>query len=197
MESQMAVALPDQEAQTGLVGRPRSRADRAPGDHVPDVVHRCPSDRPRRSGAVPRRPEPVRPRTAAAQPSRAHRGSRRGGLRPPGQDRDGRGRGHPPRGGPARRHGPARLRAAYAAIGAPAPAPPTRRQAARRTRAPVPQLHVRRVRPRPVEPVRARGRDGGRRGAAVDGVQPAVHLRRRRASARPTCSSRSGITSGD
>ncbi len=49
-----------------------------------------------------------------------------------------------------------------------------------RPRAPVPQLHVRRVRPRAEQPVRARGGHGRRRSAAVEGIQPAVHLRRRR-----------------
>ncbi len=42
---------------------------------------------------------------------------------------------------------------------------------------PVPELHVRCVRPGPVEPFRACGGDGGRRGTAVHRVQPAVHLR--------------------
>ncbi len=69
--------------------------------------------------------------------------------------------------------------------------------AARSARPPVPQLHLRRVRAGSVQPVRARGRDGRRRGAAVDRVQPAVHLRRHGPRARPTCSSRSDITSGD
>ncbi len=110
----MAVALPDQEARRDLVGRPRPSAGRAPGDHVPDVVHRRPSDR--RSDdevlslAVPS--QFVRERLAA-QSSWAHRRGRRGGVRPPGQDRDGGGRGHPPRGGPAgghRRRAAGRLR---------------------------------------------------------------------------------------
>ena len=42
-----------------------------------------------------------------------------------------------------------------------------------------PQVHVRHVRDRIVEPLRARGRSGGRRGAR-EGVQPPVHLRRDR-----------------
>ena len=45
---------------------------------------------------------------------------------------------------------------------------------------PFPNYTFESVRPRPFEPVRARGGDGGRRGAAEQGVQPAVHLRRRR-----------------
>ncbi len=49
----------------------------------------------------------------------------------------------------------------------------------------VPQLHVRRVRPGTEQPVRARGGDGRRRGAAVEGLQPVVHLRRRRAGQDP------------
>ena len=43
----------------------------------------------------------------------------------------------------------------------------------------VPELHVRDVRRGAVQPLRARRRDGGRRHATVEGVQPAVHLRRR------------------
>ena len=63
----------------------------------------------------------------------------------------------------------------------------TRRRApaARRPRSAVPGLHVRRVRSRPVQPVRACGGDGGRRGAAVEGVQPVVHLRRCRTRQDP------------
>ena len=41
------------------------------------------------------------------------------------------------------------------------------------------------IRPRPVQPIRARRGDGRRRGAAVQGVQPAVHLRRRRPGQDP------------
>ena len=103
---------------------------------------------------------------------------------------DGRGRRHPPERG--RWSTPASAPpAAYAAIGAPEPAPTVGKPLGAPGPA-VPQLHVRRVRPRPVEPVRARRRDGRRRGAAVEGVQPAVHLRGRRASARPTCWSPTG-----
>ena len=58
-----------------------------------------------------------------------------------------------------------------------------------------PPLHVRPVRHRCLEPLRARRRALGRRGAGP-GLQPAVHLRPGRASARPTCSTRSGTTSG-
>ena len=50
---------------------------------------------------------------------------------------------------------------------------------------PFPELHVRRVRARTVQPVRARGGHGRRRGAAVEGLQPAVHLRRRGAGQDP------------
>ena len=51
--------------------------------------------------------------------------------------------------------------------------------AARGPGASVPELHLRRVRAGAEQPVRARGRHGGRRGSAVDRVQPVVHLRGR------------------
>ena len=57
-----------------------------------------------------------------------------------------------------------------------------------------PPLHVRPVRHRRLEPLRPRRRPVGRRGARPV-VQPALHLRRRPGSARPTCSTRSGTTS--
>ena len=66
------------------------------------------------------------------------------------------------------------------------------------TRAPAfehePEVHVRLVRDRLVEPLRARGRARRRRGAGA-GVQPALHLRRHRASARRTSCRRSRSTS--
>ena len=51
---------------------------------------------------------------------------------------------------------------------------------ARSPRRPEPEVHVRPVRDRLVEPLRPRGRARGRRGAGA-GVQPALHLRRHRA----------------
>ena len=56
------------------------------------------------------------------------------------------------------------------------------------------QVHVRHLRRRPVQPVRPRRRPGRGRDARHP-VQPALHLRRRRAWARPTCSRRSATTS--
>ena len=67
--------------------------------------------------------------------------------------------------------------AAYAAIGAPATA---RRRCGKPLGAPglpFPNYTFDAFVPGPVEPVRARRRHGGRRGTAVDRVQPAVHLR--------------------
>ena len=58
---------------------------------------------------------------------------------------------------------------------------------------PEPEVHVRPVRDRLVEPLRARGRARRRRGAGA-GLQPALHLRRRPGSARRTCSRRSRST---
>ena len=58
-------------------------------------------------------------------------------------------------------------------------APLVAQSATRGAGAPVPQLHLRRVRPRPQQPVRARGRHGRRRGSALHRLQPAVHLRGR------------------
>ena len=67
--------------------------------------------------------------------------------------------------------------ASYAAIGAPAArvvvADPGR------PGAPVPGIHLRCLRARAEQPVRPRRGDGRRRGVAVDGLQPVVHLRRR------------------
>ena len=61
-----------------------------------------------------------------------------------------------------------------------APAADRRRAGARPACTAQPEVHVRLVRHRLVEPLRARGGARGRRGAGA-GVQPAVHLRRHRA----------------
>ena len=57
------------------------------------------------------------------------------------------------------------------------------------------EVHLRPLRHRLVEPLRARRGARGRRGAGP-GVQPAVHLRRTPVSARRTCCRRSATTSG-
>ena len=56
---------------------------------------------------------------------------------------------------------------------------------------PQPEAHLRELRRRRLEPLRSRG-EPGRRDAAGRPLQPALHLRRRRASARRTWRTRSG-----
>ena len=101
-----------------------------------------------------------------------------------------------------RRRGPRRDRPGTA--GSASPSSSDRRRP-RRSREPEPpaearrdrpqsEVHVRPLRDRLVQPLRPRRRARGRGGAGA-GLQPAVHLRRHRASGRRTCSRRSRSTS--
>ena len=174
---------------------PGARSCRPSRDHDRHVVRRRPRGRAHRPGPVARGAQPVGQRTPAAQSSSPDRGGRGGSRRSPGQDRTrgerspaverrrpDRSAGHRPRGSPSR----GLRRGRCTATGRHDPGAGAR-SCARRPGTAVPQLHVRRVRARTQQPVRARRGDGGGRGAARPRPTTRCSSTAAWAWARPTC----------